>query len=184
MAHQLTNHNTTGSNHERIPTLPSGLHRPASAGCLRERTQCRAPALRRAGPCRGRPPGAVVSTPWAHLPNAERIDQILAHLKQHPDRWVAAHGAARYAARDAAWDAARYAARDAAWVAAWYAAWHAARAAAMDAAWSAIAALIAWDDCAPILDMPADAVRLLAAVGHHPAVLLLPAVLTMNGETQ
>jgi hypothetical protein len=32
--------------------------------------------------------------------------------------------------------------------------------------------------------MPADAVRLLAAVGHHPAVLLLPAVLAMNGETR
>ena len=83
-------------------------------------------------------------TPWAHLPNAKRIDQILAHLLQHPDRWVAA----------------------------WDAAWN--------AAWDALAALIAWDDCAPILDMPADAVRLLAAVGHHPAVLLLPAVLAME----
>ena len=132
------------------------------------------------------------TTPWAHLPNAERIDQILAHLKQHPDRWTAAWDAAR----DAAWVAARDAARDAARGAAWYAAWHAARAAAMDAArgaaWGAardaawyaarvaLAALIAWDDCAPILDMPADAVRLLAAVGHHPAVLLLPAVLAME----
>ncbi len=117
---------------------------------------------------------------WAHLPNAERIDQILAHLKQHPDRWTAAWGAAydaaRVAARAAAWDAAWGAARDAAWAAAW--------SAARDDAMDALAALVAWDDCAPILDMPADAVRLLAAVDHHPAVLLLPAVLAMNGETR
>jgi hypothetical protein len=30
--------------------------------------------------------------------------------------------------------------------------------------------------------MPADAVRLLAGVGNHAAILLLPAVLAMNGE--
>ena len=107
------------------------------------------------------------TTPWAYLPNAERIDQILTHLLQHPDRW----DAARYAAWAAAWDADRAAAWAAAWDADRAAAWDAARGAARDAA---------WDDCAPILDMPADAVRLLAAVGHHPAVLLLPAVLAME----
>jgi hypothetical protein len=58
--------------------------------------------------------------------------------------------------------------------------WDAARVTAWGADRDAIAALIAWDDCANILDMPADAVRLLAASGHHPAVLLLPAVLAME----
>jgi len=126
----------------------------------------------------------MTPTAWAHLPNATHIDRVLAHIKQHPDRWVAARvaswDAARGAALGAALDAARGAARDAAWGAARDSTWVAAR----GAAWGAIAALIAWDDCAPLLDMPADAVRLLAAVGHHPAVLLLPAVLAMNGETR
>ena len=99
---------------------------------------------------------------WSHLPNARHIDAVLAHVRQHPDRWVAAW--------DAAWAAARDAARDAAWGAAW------------DAAWDACTALTAWDDCAYILDMPADAVRLLAGVGNHAAILLLPTVLAMNGE--
>jgi hypothetical protein len=30
--------------------------------------------------------------------------------------------------------------------------------------------------------MPADAARLLAGVGNHAAILLLPAVLAMNGD--
>ena len=122
----------------------------------------------------------ITPTAWAHLPNAARIDQILAHLKQHPDRWDADWDAAWDAARDAAWVAAWDAARGAAWDAAWDAARDAARGSARGAAWGAIAALVAWDDCAHILDMPADAVRLLAAVGHHPAVLLLPALEILN----
>ena len=85
---------------------------------------------------------------WDDLPNAKHIAAVLAHVKQHPDRWSAAYAAAR----DAAWGAAR----------------------------GACAALVAWDDCAYILDMPADAVRLLAAVGNHAAILLLPAVLAMT----
>ena len=127
---------------------------------------------------------------WSHLPNARHIDAMLAHLRQHPDRWSAARDAAWGAAYDAAWGAAR----GAAWGAARVAAYDAARDAAYDAArvapWDAAlgaargacAALIAWDDCAYILDMPADAVRLLAAVGNHAAILLLPAVLAMNGD--
>ena len=133
-----------------------------------------------------------MATAWDHLPNAKRIDQILAHLTQHPDRWVAAWVAARtddrHAAWDAVWDAAdRRSDRDAAGHAAWHADWDdalgMAGVGAREAAGSAASALLTWDDCAPILDMPADAVRLLAAVDHHPAVLLLPAVLAMNGET-
>jgi hypothetical protein len=145
-------------------------------------------------------------TAWSHLPNARHIDLILDHLKAHPQKWTAARGAAwdaaRVAARDAAWDAARYAARvvardaarDAAWVvawdaardAAWGAALDAARGAALDAArnaaWYAIAALVAWDDCAYILGLPADAVKVLVACGNQPAILLYPAVLAMSEE--
>ena len=99
----------------------------------------------------------MTTTAWAHLPNAKRIDRVLADLREHPQRW----DSARDAALDAAWDAAR----DAAWV----------------AAWGACAALVAWDDAGDLLDLPVDAVRLLAGVGHHSAVLLLPACIALNG---
>ena len=113
-----------------------------------------------------------MTTAWAHLPNAAHIDRVLASLAATPELWDAARDAAWDAARDAAWDAARGAARGAARDAAYDAAY--------DAAWDAIAALVAWDDCAVFLDMPPDAVRLVAASGHHPAVLLLPAAIVFN----
>ena len=81
---------------------------------------------------------------WSHLPNAERIDLVLRITRGAA--WVAS----RDAARVAAWDAARV------------------------AAWDAIAALVAWDDAGGLLGVPADALKLLAASGHAPAVLLLP----------
>jgi hypothetical protein len=109
---------------------------------------------------------------WAHLPNAKHIDRVLAHLHAHPDKWSAAWGAARDAAWSAAWGAAR--------AAAWDAARGAARAAAWDAARGAAYALIAWDDAGDVLAMPVDAVRLLAACGHPPAVLLLPACIAFE----
>ena len=121
----------------------------------------------------------MTTTAWAHLPNAPHIDRILAHCKAHPDRW------------DAALDAAWYAAWDAAWGANSSATWDAARYAAGGtqditlvsvriAIWAAIIVLIAYGDCAGILDMPVDEVRTLAANGHQPAILLLPAVLAME----
>ena len=106
-----------------------------------------------------------MTTAWAHLPNAAHIDRVLAHLKQHPDRWNAARGAARGAAWDAAWGAARGAARGAAW----------------NAAWDVIAALVAWDDCAYLLDQTPDFLRAqINLVGDHRAILLLPAVIAMK----
>ena len=96
-------------------------------------------------------------TAWAHLPNARHIDRVLAHLKQHSERWNAARGAARDAARDAAWDAVR------------------------GAAWDAVAALVAWDDCAYLLDQTPDFLRAqINLVGDHRAILLLPAVIAMK----
>jgi hypothetical protein len=96
-----------------------------------------------------------MTTAWAHLPNAAHIDRVLASLAATPELWGAARGAT--------------------WTAAWDAAW--------DAAYNAIAALIAWDDCGVFLDMPPDAVRLVAASGHHPAVLLLPAAIVFSPAT-
>jgi len=130
----------------------------------------------------------MTTTAWAHLPNAAHIDRVIASLKKNPEKWAtawyAAQGAARDAARSKAWivarDAARYAVRDAARDAAWGvsrdAAQSVSRGVALDAAWyvsrSATLALIAWDDCAYILELPEDALKVLRAVGNEQAILL------------
>ena len=130
----------------------------------------------------------MTTTAWAHLPNAAHVDRILASLAAHPEKWEAAQTAARAAARAVAWDAAWIAAqtaaqtaaravawdaaRDAAWIAARGAARGAAWIAARGAAWTAITALVAWDDCAYMLELPEDALKLLRAVGNEQAMLL------------
>lgn len=106
---------------------------------------------------------------WSHLPNAARIDWVLASVKSHPEAW----SAARSAARSAAWCAAGSAA--------WSAASGAAGSAASGAAWSAvsgaIAALIAWDNSAEYLDMTPTELEMWYLLSSHPAcILLLPAV--------
>ena len=119
---------------------------------------------------------------WSNLPNAAHIDRVLAHMKAHPDKWVAA--------RDAAYDAAWVAARDAAWVAAWVAVqdtalgatWVAARDTARGAARDACVALVAWDEAGDLLSAPVATVRFLAQEEVHAAVLLLPAVIAMEGS--
>jgi hypothetical protein len=114
-----------------------------------------------------------MTTAWSHLPNAAHIDRIIASVKAHPEVWAEAW--------DAAWDAAWKAAQGAAWSAAWKAARNAAGNAAWAEAWGAIAALIAYDDCAPYLDMSSDQLKVWAILSENPAaVLLLPAVVAFE----
>ena len=126
-----------------------------------------------------------MTTKWAHLPNARHIDRVLASVKAHPDSWAAARDAAGHAAWYAAWDAARHAAGHAVWDAVWGAARHAAGGAAWgaarDAAGDAALALIAYDDCAHLLGLSPDELRMWAALGQQPAAaLLLPAVIAFE----
>ena len=131
--------------------------------------------------------------PWSHLPNAALIDRVIADLGANTETgWAAAEevmrGAGWTAARNAAWASAGASSRDAVWDAAWDAAWASARGEARgearDAVWpaarDAVLALVAWDDCDHLLDLEPDQVRVLALLGHHPAVLLLPAVIALN----
>ena len=127
------------------------------------------------------------TTKWSHLPNAAHIDAVIASLKANPDEWAKA-----YAARNAAWGAAWYAARNAVGDAAWYAAWYAARYAARDAAryaardaawyaaWYAVLALVAYDDCAHMLDSEPDDLRILSKLGSHAATLMIPAAIAFK----
>ena len=119
---------------------------------------------------------------WDHLPNAKHIDRIIQSLKDDPRAWDAAGDAVRDAASDAAWDKARYAVRNAAGDAAWAAVRNASRDAAGAAAWAAVMALIAWNDCAYLLDTDPDKVRVLALLGQPAAILLLPAVTVFQKE--
>ena len=127
-------------------------------------------------------------TAWAHLPNAKHIDWVLASAKAHPKKWPAARAAARNtaydAASDAAWDATRTAtrtaARNTAYDAASDAAWYATRTAAWYAADNAIVALVAYDDCAYMIESEVDEIKILAKLGDQKAMLLLPACIVFN----
>ena len=132
---------------------------------------------------------------WSQLPNASRIDQLLAHVKANPKEWDAAWrdrspDAAWDAERSAAWDAARSAACDAARSAACDAARSEAYYAARDAAWvaarvaasDAISALVAWDHSGSLLDLLPDQVLMLSKLGQPAAILMYPAVLAMSDK--
>ena len=121
------------------------------------------------------------TTAWAHLPNAALIDEVLASLKTHPEKWGAARdtawntvqSAAWGAAWSAAWDAARDAARAAARDAARAAAWDAAREAAWVAAGDVIATLIAYDDAGQFMKLPVEQLKAMYRLDSHPMYLLL-----------
>ena len=135
-----------------------------------------------------------MTTKWAHLPNAEHIDRIIASVNAYPKTWeaawaaqdeewdtawIAAKDVARKATRNEAWGVARKATRDTARVAAWNVAWDEAQDAAL-AGCNAILALVAYDDCAYLLDCEPDELRILSKLGDNKAVLLLPACIAFK----
>jgi len=136
----------------------------------------------------------MTMTAWAHLPNAQHIDAVLADARKRPGAWDAARTAAWdaartaawRAARTAAWDAARTAAGDAARTAAWRAARTAAWDAARPAAWDAIAALVTWDSSADLLDCTPDVLRAMIDLAEppvcHQAALLLPYAVVRSND--
>jgi len=134
----------------------------------------------------------MTQTAWAHLPNAKHIDWVLASLKAHPEKWEAARYVARNAAGDASWyaawtaarNAARYVARTAALDASWTAARDAAWDAANNAAKCALLALVAYDDCAYMVESDIDEIKILAKLGDQRALLLLPACIVFNELTK
>ena len=133
----------------------------------------------------------MTQTAWAHLPNAKHIDGVIDSLKTHPKKWNAACDAAYdmawYAARTAACTAANNAARttayNAVWDAARYNAWYAAWDAARNAADDAILALVAYDDCAYMIESEIGELKIIAAFGDTRAILLLPACNVYNELT-
>ena len=124
-------------------------------------------------------------TAWAHLPNARRIDGIIADVQARPKAWGEIYVVT--------------------WAAAWETAWAAAKAVtpgtvlariawpdgdimrtigplhALDSVRGTLLALLAWPDSARMLSMTPAALRTLIDITEgdvkHQAVLILPAVL-------
>jgi hypothetical protein len=130
---------------------------------------------------------------WSHLPNAARIDRILASAKANPKIWSDAWHSTRKAGSDVAWNAA--------YNAAYYSSCDIANnsdykpayevAAVLDelgtyyTAFYAITALFAYDDAAKYLDLPLDQLKMLYALSEDPAALLLqPAVMAFSMEKE
>ena len=125
----------------------------------------------------------MTTTAWAHLPNAAHIDRVIASAKANPGQWKKLW----VSVRPAAWIGELDSTHDTTWNAAWEAAQctiasqerqglrDAVGVEARDAAWCALLALVAYDDCAYMLDSDPGELAILAAFGDPRAVLILPA---------
>ena len=111
-------------------------------------------------------------TAWAHLPNAVHIDRVLESVLSTPYHWVVswqvkAHDVAWAATQDSLIDQGKYRV------------WTTTRDFLIDrgkyTSWDAILALIAFDDCAYMLDSDPSELAILAKFGDCRAVLLLSA---------
>ena len=131
----------------------------------------------------------MTTTKWAHLPNAVHIDRVLASAKANPGQWTQRRRVC--ASWSVAWDVLTNQGRLAVWDAVWGAerveAWEASRYFAQYAsryfAQYAILALVAYDDCAYMLDSDPTELAILAAFGDPRAVLLLPACKVFHSLT-
>ena len=124
----------------------------------------------------------MTTTAWAHLPNAAHIDRVIASAKANPGHWAAAWGAVREAAWDDAWEAVRdngLGSRNTWRISAWFTTWVPFRDTEHEVsqyvARGALLALIAFDDCAYMLDSEPGELAILAEFGDNRAILLLPA---------
>ena len=129
----------------------------------------------------------MTATDWAHLPNAAHIDRVIASSKANPDQWASPREESRNAVRDsliqqvraAAWGGARDILREQnrveVWIEARDAAWNTAWNTARYFAQYAILALVAYDDCAYMLDSDPGELAILAAFGDPRAILLFGA---------
>ena len=114
-----------------------------------------------------------MTTLWADLPNAVHIDRVIASVKAHPDPWLQVWFAANLVGAQvyaASWVAGHVLIKNNArlheWSGATCSVW---------VARDAVLALIAYDDCAYMLDSDPGELAILAKLGDHRAILLLTA---------
>ena len=126
------------------------------------------------------------TTDWSHLPNAKHIDWVIASLTEHPKKWSATWNRIidapncinRQPVYDTAYDIVVNSLRHSEWRAVTNTVW------AIDgpywAARSVVLALIAWDDCAYMIESGVGELELLAKLGDLRAILLWPACIIFN----
>ena len=124
---------------------------------------------------------------WAHLPNAQHIDAVLADVRKRPKAWRDAWGATTYEMWHVAWkvakpkpqsphslvvDAVNTELGD--------------RQGGVPAAMDAIYALLAWDSSADLLDCTPDVLRTMIDLAEppvcHQAALLLPYAIVRSND--
>ncbi len=117
-----------------------------------------------------------MTTAWSHHPNAADINRVVASLETYPDVWGYVP---TNATRDMLWDEA--------WCDAceilgantvYFNIIHNNKGGA--ASRDAIIALLVWDDCSYMLDSNPGELAIIAALGNHRAILLLPACIAFN----
>ena len=126
----------------------------------------------------------MTTTAWAHLPNAVHIDRVIASAKANPEQWADSWDTTWSAVEDVAITAARdlliKQGRYSVWVESRKAVWNAVR---ESGRW-AILALIAYDDCAYMLDSAPSELAILAALGDNRAIILLPACKVLHSNKE
>ena len=121
---------------------------------------------------------SMIATKWAHLPNASHINRVFAAVQANPSRWRGE--ITDYIGLDAAWTAAHAQVekqgRETIWQAVMRSTQHdSLLGVIIGAAYQPVLALIAYDDCAYMLDSEPGELAILAAFGDPKAVLLLQA---------
>ena len=121
----------------------------------------------------------MTTTAWADLPNAAHIDRVLASAIANPDHWTAREGEGWAVAWNATRDLLKEQGRYDEWSTASSAVWLARQQRSSAASWSsvreALLALVAYDDCAYMLDSDPGELAILAKFGDRRAIMLLPA---------
>ena len=137
---------------------------------------------------------------WSHLPNAVHIDRVLASRELYIEHWNVAQIAISTVKRALArLEARKVAGVEVEWVLVWGAAhdrvWalarqesrktqeaarHAVWLIGRQAVWDALLCLLAYDDCAHMLDSEVSELTILAALGDQRAILLLPACVAFH----
>ena len=119
----------------------------------------------------------TTTTQWADLPNAAHIDRVLASAIANPDHWTAREGEGWAVAWNATRDLLKEQGRYSMWLARQQrgGGWGRMRRTTWSAMREALLALVAYDDCAYMLDSDPGELAILAAFGDPRAILLLSA---------
>ncbi len=128
-----------------------------------------------------------MTTTWSHLPNAAHIDRILASIKSDPDEWVRAEkeDIASHDVWAVAWNEIQDIVEQKVRTAELNSLYDCINVVKIDrwgVAKDAIDVLVAYDDCAYMLDSDPGELAIIAKLGDHRAILLFPACIALSKE--